>query len=103
MNSAVAAMQAVRTALVTYANAGPDYLPETVRLMVMLLVASAYMLPLADEFMAAVPRGDKSSLTPLVPSVRRAYPISMIGLLYLLDPPCWLQSKFSYLLGGGSP
>ena len=34
--------------------------------MAMLLDAAAYMLPLADEFMAAVLRGDNSSLTPLV-------------------------------------
>lgn len=59
MNHAYAVMQAIRTAFVTYADAGPGYMPETVRLMAMLLDASAFMLPLTDEFLAAAPRDDK--------------------------------------------
>lgn len=59
MNNGFAVMQAIRTAFATYAEAGPAYLPETVRLLAMLLDTSAFVMPLAGEFLAAVPRDDK--------------------------------------------
>ncbi len=47
---------ALRGAFVLYADAGPQYMPEVVRLLGMLLDTAAFTAPLADELLAGVPR-----------------------------------------------